>query len=66
MLKVSDIKGINTYHYTFILYTQVEFQRKSEVKMVEFQGRMKSFGDVFQGMLFIAHLIIYAINFFLE
>ena len=66
MLKVSDIKGINTYHYTFILYTQFEFQRKYEVKMVEFQGRMKSFGDVFQGMLFRAHLIIYAINFFLE
>jgi hypothetical protein len=47
MLKGSDIKGINTYHYTFILHTQVEFQRKSEVKKAGFQGRMKSFGDVF-------------------
>jgi hypothetical protein len=49
MLKGSDIKGINTYHYTFILYTQVEleFQRKSEVKKAGFLGTMKSFGDVF-------------------
>jgi hypothetical protein len=27
--------------------TQVKFQRKLEVKKVGFQGRMKSFGDVF-------------------
>jgi hypothetical protein len=47
MLKGSDIKGINTYHYTFLLHTQVEFQRKYEVKKARFQGRMKSFGDVF-------------------
>jgi hypothetical protein len=47
MLKGSDIKGINTYNYTFILHTQVKFQRKSKVKKVGFQGRMKSFGDVF-------------------
>jgi hypothetical protein len=47
MLKGSDIKGINTYHYTFILHTQVEFKRKSEVKKDVFQGRMKNFGDVF-------------------
>jgi hypothetical protein len=47
MLKGSDIKGINTYHYTFTLHTQVEFQRKSEVKKAGFQGTMKSFGDVF-------------------
>jgi hypothetical protein len=47
MLKGSDIKSINTYHYTLILHTQVEFQRKSEVKKDGFQGRMKSFGDMF-------------------
>jgi hypothetical protein len=46
MLKGSDINGINKHHYTFIL-KQVEFHRKSKVKKDEFQGRMKSFGDVF-------------------
>ena len=47
MLKGSDINGINTYHYTVILHTQVKFQMKSEVKKAGFQRRMKSFGDVF-------------------
>jgi hypothetical protein len=46
MLKGSDINGINK----IIIHsfdTQVEVQRKSEVKKVRFQGRMKSFGGVF-------------------
>jgi hypothetical protein len=47
MLKGSDIKGINTYHYTFILHKQIEFRRKYEVNKVLFQGRMNYFGYVF-------------------
>ena len=33
--------------YIHFKYTHVEFKRKYEVKNAEFQGRMKSFGDVF-------------------
>jgi hypothetical protein len=46
MLKGSDINGINKHHYTFILYKS-NFRGKKKKKKAGFQGRMKSFGDVF-------------------
>jgi hypothetical protein len=40
--------------------------REGEEKKDEIQGRINSFDDSFQGMLFIAHLTIFIITLFLE
>ena len=34
MLKGSDVKGTNTYHYTFILYTHKFFNEQGDISQI--------------------------------
>jgi hypothetical protein len=48
----------------FQLYLSLNSEENKE-KKAEMQGRINSFEGAFYGMLFLGHLTIFAINFFL-